>query len=445
MSKSARNLAENPTGCLLLVHPVTHDEFRLDRHLRADRAARAGLRTPAQATSTSSPPSPGMQDVFRLRAADVFRVIDIEQVPSNAAGRRVERGRALPGAGAPGARPARASRELCARISRCGDLDTLVRVTVDGLAELLGHEHSLLLLLDEDGPRLFTIASHGYETEGVGSEVPLGEGVIGIAAASGRRPCGSGNAPADDEVRAVVRRSFEESGEIGPGHEIPVPGLADGRQPHGRARPSRSARWSACWRWTRCDSEAYGPADEAALTRRRVARSPTRSRRSGPRSGSPRPPPARRRPAGRAAAADPDHPRALLPGRRQHVPRRGLPHQGRGRSDPVVPARPVRPGGPGRLHQPRGAARPDARPARLQGQLREPAHPAEAPARRAGRARSASRRPAGAASASTSTTPSASRRCPRASYCSTACSRKAVTSPPSPATVAPTSAIVSRR
>ena len=51
-----------------------------------------------------------------------------------------------------------------------------MRVTVDGLAELLGYEHSMLLLLDEDGRRLFTIASHGYETEGVGSEVPVGEG-----------------------------------------------------------------------------------------------------------------------------------------------------------------------------------------------------------------------------------------------------------------------------
>ena len=62
------------------------------------------------------------------------------------------------------------------------DLDTLVRVTVTGLAALLGYEHTLLMLLDEEGRRLFTIASHGYDREGVGSEVAVGEGVIGLAA-----------------------------------------------------------------------------------------------------------------------------------------------------------------------------------------------------------------------------------------------------------------------
>ena len=46
-----------------------------------------------------------------------------------------------------------------------------------GLAALLGYEHTLLMLLDEEGRRLFTIASHGYDREGVGSEVAVGEGV----------------------------------------------------------------------------------------------------------------------------------------------------------------------------------------------------------------------------------------------------------------------------
>ena len=49
--------------------------------------------------------------------------------------------------------------ELSARLGRAADLDTLVSTALDGLAGLFGYEHSLLLLLDEDGSRLFTIAS----------------------------------------------------------------------------------------------------------------------------------------------------------------------------------------------------------------------------------------------------------------------------------------------
>ena len=40
------------------------------------------------------------------------------------------------------------------------DLDTVVSSTLTGLAELFGYEHSLLMLLDETGERLYTIASH---------------------------------------------------------------------------------------------------------------------------------------------------------------------------------------------------------------------------------------------------------------------------------------------
>src|SRR5439155_2733250 len=115
--------------------------------------------------------------------------------------------------------------ELTARLSRCPDLDTLVGTTVDGLAELFGFQHSLLLLLDEQGRQLYTIASHGYEAEGVGSEVTVGEGIIGMAAAR-CAPIRLGNLRAMAKYSRTVRRGYEGQGDIGPGREIPVPGLA---------------------------------------------------------------------------------------------------------------------------------------------------------------------------------------------------------------------------
>ena len=115
--------------------------------------------------------------------------------------------------------------EVSGRLSRCPDLDTVVTAALRGLAEHFGYEYSLLLLLDENGSRLFTIASHGYETAGIGSEVQVGEGIIGMTAARAA-PMRVGNLRAMLKYARTVRREYEESGDLAPGWEIPLPGLA---------------------------------------------------------------------------------------------------------------------------------------------------------------------------------------------------------------------------
>jgi adenylate cyclase len=111
---------------------------------------------------------------------------------------------------------------LAGRLSRCHDLDSLVSTALDGLEELFGYCHSLLMLRDEQGSKLYTIASHGYEDSGVGSEVPLGEGIFGMAAAR-CSPMRVGNLGQMRRYSKTVRRSYEEHGAIEPGREIPLP------------------------------------------------------------------------------------------------------------------------------------------------------------------------------------------------------------------------------
>jgi predicted pyridoxine 5'-phosphate oxidase superfamily flavin-nucleotide-binding protein len=217
-SKTSRNLAENPRGSVLLVDPVTYDMFRLT--LAYERTERRGevferLREDVDAVAALE----GMQDVFKLRAADVYRVLHIEHVPT-AAGSAVARAELSAGDVEHAARLA----ELSARLSRCPDLDTLVSATVDALCELLGYEHSLLLLVDEQGKSLYTIASTGYDAQGVGSEIPVGEGIIGMAAAR-CKAMRLGNLRHMSRYSQTVRRSYEDEGHIGPGREIPLPGL----------------------------------------------------------------------------------------------------------------------------------------------------------------------------------------------------------------------------
>ncbi|MGK2928975.1 MAG: GAF domain-containing protein [Acidimicrobiales bacterium] len=81
--------------------------------------------------------------------------------------------------------PLAALAALTDRLGRCLDLDEVLTAALDSLAGSFGFEHSMLLLVDETGAAMFTIASRGYERAGIGSEVALGEGLIGSVAADG--------------------------------------------------------------------------------------------------------------------------------------------------------------------------------------------------------------------------------------------------------------------
>ncbi len=218
-SKTTQNLIENPRASLMLMDPTDYAQYRLS--LAFERTERRGgvfelLRDDVAAVAAMQ----GMQGVFRLRGADIYRVLDIEGVP----GAQSDGSGSVP-VEASGSRFAPGLlAELSSRMSRCVDLDTLVTTTVDGLAELLGYPNSMLLLLDENSSNLYTIASRGYEAEGVGSEVPIGAGVIGMAAAQ-CTPIRLGNLSQISRYGQTVRHAYEATGDIAPGHEIPFPGL----------------------------------------------------------------------------------------------------------------------------------------------------------------------------------------------------------------------------
>jgi predicted pyridoxine 5'-phosphate oxidase superfamily flavin-nucleotide-binding protein len=215
MSKTSRNLADNPRASLLLLDPVTHDEFRLS--LVYERTERRGpvfdrLRGDIEALAVLE----NMQDVYRLRAADVFRVVSIEQLPPNPSGAMPSDIASIDRQGVDLAALAEVSRS----IARSSDLDGLVERTLGALDRLLGYRHTVLLLLDEGGTRLYTMGSHGFDTQGVGAEVPLGTGQIGLAAER-CEPLRIGGLHQMKKYARSIRQGYEDAG-VGPGHEMPV-------------------------------------------------------------------------------------------------------------------------------------------------------------------------------------------------------------------------------
>jgi predicted pyridoxine 5'-phosphate oxidase superfamily flavin-nucleotide-binding protein len=78
-SKTVRNLAENPRACLELIDPVAFDEYRL--RVRYERTERRGpvfdrLHRDVEAIAALT----GMQGIFKLKSADVYRVIEIDRI-----------------------------------------------------------------------------------------------------------------------------------------------------------------------------------------------------------------------------------------------------------------------------------------------------------------------------------------------------------------------------
>ncbi len=115
--------------------------------------------------------------------------------------------------------------DLSARVGRCDDLDHVITACLEGLAELFGFEHSILLALDEPSGRLLTVASYGYEVAGIGSEVGVGvgQGFLGLAAAE-RRVVRIGSLGRILQYgRAAQRQDAELTG--APIPEVALPGL----------------------------------------------------------------------------------------------------------------------------------------------------------------------------------------------------------------------------
>jgi adenylate cyclase len=219
MSKTARNLAANPRADLLLCDPHTHDEYRLTlQYERTDRRGHVFDRLRADIDSLAA--LVGMQDVFRLRAADIFRVLAVEEVPHK-----------IPAAEAGYHSVVRSSSEeltglaeLARRIARGPELDVLVETALRSLDDLFGYAHTMVLLLDEQGRNLYTVASRGFGHENVGAEVPIGDGQIGIAA----ERCEVSRVDGISQLRKYsrsIRREYEESGGQ-QAREVPMPGLA---------------------------------------------------------------------------------------------------------------------------------------------------------------------------------------------------------------------------
>jgi hypothetical protein len=228
LNKTSRNIDENPYACVQLVDPLTVEMY--DLALRYDHSETSGklfetmaLRIQAIASHT------GMVGIFNLIAADVYEVLSVRALPE-----------AVTSAPPPGVAedtgPSSLRTELRAlqvvsqRMSEACDLEGLLESMLGALEAELGFAHSVVLLVDESGQTLYTVASHGYEDDGgVGAEVAAGEGLIGTVARE-RRILSLADVDGDMRYGRAIRREVRSVlGGKALRPEIPLPGLAEAR------------------------------------------------------------------------------------------------------------------------------------------------------------------------------------------------------------------------
>ncbi len=205
-------LAGSPVRLLLTSH-LTARQYRLSlQYLRTETAGPLFERMKAKLAGIAA--HSGMTGIFRLLGADIYRVLDIVPVPGGCI--------SLP---LPAVNCLNALRRSTERLSGCANLECLLEKAVDCLEKEFGFSHLMLLMHDEARGCLFTLASRGYAQSGIGSEIPVGSGLIGICARE-RSPIRIGFMTSEYAYGRTVRDGLAAEGQLDALETaIPLPGL----------------------------------------------------------------------------------------------------------------------------------------------------------------------------------------------------------------------------
>ena len=219
-NKTRQNILRNPHAAVLVLDPVTARFYRL--YLRYEHTEDRGpVFESMRAQLAGIASHAGMAEVFELKGADIYAVERIE---------------AVDGDGLPPPPPRtgmlHALRTCCEHTARSAGLEDLLQGTLAGLQRHLDIGHAMVLLLDASTEQLYTVASCGYATSGVGSEIRLGQGVIGMAARE-RTPVRISHMTNAALYSHAIRESMDaHAAPDAPslrGMDIPYPGL---QEPH---------------------------------------------------------------------------------------------------------------------------------------------------------------------------------------------------------------------
>jgi len=211
LGTTAANLHDNHAATLRVIDASTMIEYEIEASfLRSENSGETFEAMQAQLEAIAA--QSGMEDTFRLRGIEILRVDRCETVVEGTNDNSTATPDSPPDLLA-------ALDAFVRRLAACRDLAEATRVALQSLEDLFELRHSMLLMADGDAESLYVLDTNGYPDSGVGAEVPLGEGLIGVAARR-RQQVQVANAKRDRTLAAATRSPDADSAQ-----DIVLPGL----------------------------------------------------------------------------------------------------------------------------------------------------------------------------------------------------------------------------
>jgi hypothetical protein len=197
-NKTRRNVLATGLASVAVADPLTFAQYRLAlEYIETQTSGPLFEIMKAKLAGIAS--HSGMQGIFRLMGADLYHVRSIDAI--------IPPLRSAP----PSRNLLAAARRTCAQLVECAELGDLLDRTLACLQQHFGIDHSMILMRDEGEKPLYTVASRGYPFSGIGSEIALGDGVIGVAAREGV-PIRVGHMTSEYAYGTAIRDQARKSG-----------------------------------------------------------------------------------------------------------------------------------------------------------------------------------------------------------------------------------------
>ena len=114
--------------------------------------------------------------------------------------------------------------KVASQINKTLDLDAIAKTMLISMDNYFDFKHSMILLLDQSEGVLKVLATHGYENDGIGAEVAIGVGVIGVVAKK-KKLMRMANIGSQRRYMESIKRQIESNDKVESDKDINLPGL----------------------------------------------------------------------------------------------------------------------------------------------------------------------------------------------------------------------------